>query len=63
MHIHLISIMYHASVLIFVVETCDGAFVRVVSIPKFASTGTAVIVDLDTLETHPISFGMYSSTD
>ncbi|XP_015108419.1 DNA polymerase delta subunit 2 [Diachasma alloeum] len=34
----------------------EGQSVRLISIPKFSSTSTAVIVDLDSLETHPISF-------
>ncbi|XP_063975626.1 DNA polymerase delta subunit 2-like [Diachasmimorpha longicaudata] len=37
----------------------EGQSVRLISIPKFSSTSTAVIVDLDTLETQPISFGAH----
>lgn len=36
----------------------DGQTVRLVCIPKFSTTSTAVIVDLETLETTTISFGV-----
>ncbi|CAB0032218.1 unnamed protein product [Trichogramma brassicae] len=35
----------------------DGQKVRLVCIPKFAHTKTVVLVDLDTLDTTPVSFG------
>lgn len=37
----------------------DGARVRIVSVPSFAATRTAVLVNLRTLRCHPISFRGY----
>ncbi|XP_043277158.1 DNA polymerase delta subunit 2-like [Venturia canescens] len=35
----------------------EGQTVRLICVPKFAKTGTAVLVDLNSLDTWPISFG------
>ena len=38
------------------VEGPDGQQTRVISIPSFATTGTAVMVNLASLECHPMNF-------
>ena len=35
----------------------DGSPVRVITVPRFSTTGTAVLVNLRTLESKPIVFG------
>lgn len=42
-------------ILVFVLAGADGT-ARLISVPKFATTGTAVLVDLVTLDVQPVVF-------
>ena len=41
-----------------VVKGEQGQEVRLISVPSFAATGTIAVLDLDTLECHPVAFAM-----